>query len=657
MANSIRLTSGARCMFAVWIWKIFSFVLISGNGSSIFLSIRPGRMRAGSSVSILFVAMMTLMSPLSSKPSSWLRSSSIVRWTSRSPLEDEVQRLKDIVDAQEKEINTLRENNHDNEFKKCLRGVARKLGGVLKEEEVNFVNQDNFDDDDQLISKVDALTVYVVERKCQNCVRHKEQEEQMRALLSVVVDPDDEDISFFDFITLVREKCDEMMDTIAELKQKKNNLEKDLQFFKTGYEPILSILKKDTDDEREYSNVICESLNKLIDDHNKEVQLLAATKDEELNHFADNVYNKFTLFVELNNADIEGTAVQKASKISDLAMERVDKELKRCANVERILAQVRDRLAKFLEVPPPIFDLDEAPLKLLDELETRPNPLQESLSEAIELNKFLISSVEIVNNRFRGVSMVDVQKPTSAMTPKALVNTTIKMLEHFQDLHERTVEELEQKQYDYDELRRALENVDLKAHKFLGYDDVNLKDIPAQELIDRTDKFLSEITQKQVSNKYIAKADLDPLFSDVYDLVPVTTRTDPMKYIPEVNNAFISLNNSIMALKPFAATLNEIFSSFDCKLHSFLPGSSECKALRQQIMQLHASLSHVLPSKMNSLVFLVLSRFIALLSSFLSALTAISYSADDEQAKNFLFSLQQENERLNNLLQEHNIQA
>ena len=46
-------------------------------------------MSAGSSDSILFVAMMTLTSPRSSKPSSWLSSSSIVRWISRSPPEVE----------------------------------------------------------------------------------------------------------------------------------------------------------------------------------------------------------------------------------------------------------------------------------------------------------------------------------------------------------------------------------------------------------------------------------------------------------------------------------------------------------------------------------------------------------------------------------------
>lgn len=49
----------------------------------------PGLIKAGSSVSILFVAMITLTSPRESNPSSWFSSSNIVRWISLSPPEFE----------------------------------------------------------------------------------------------------------------------------------------------------------------------------------------------------------------------------------------------------------------------------------------------------------------------------------------------------------------------------------------------------------------------------------------------------------------------------------------------------------------------------------------------------------------------------------------
>lgn len=59
MTNSSRLTSSERVILLVWMLKMRRLVLASGRGNSILRSIRPGRMSAGSSVSIRLVAMMT----------------------------------------------------------------------------------------------------------------------------------------------------------------------------------------------------------------------------------------------------------------------------------------------------------------------------------------------------------------------------------------------------------------------------------------------------------------------------------------------------------------------------------------------------------------------------------------------------------------------
>ena len=59
MMCSSRSTSVERVIRPVWIPKILLFVFSSGRGNSIFLSILPGLMRAGSKVSILLVAIIT----------------------------------------------------------------------------------------------------------------------------------------------------------------------------------------------------------------------------------------------------------------------------------------------------------------------------------------------------------------------------------------------------------------------------------------------------------------------------------------------------------------------------------------------------------------------------------------------------------------------
>jgi hypothetical protein len=134
---------------------------------------------------------------------------------------------------------------------------------------------------------------------------------------------------------------------------------------------------------------------------------------------------------------------------------------------------------------------------------------------------------------------------------------------------------------------------------------------------------------------------IDTLFSSIFDLVPVTTRANYLVYIPEMCAAFLSLDNSIMALKPFASVLNEMFAQIDGGLPSFAPGSRTHQVMKSQVYLLHTALNRLTPSKINPLVFLVVSRFVALVSSFMSALSASAFDVGDEEMKKEFFRLDQ----------------
>mmetsp|Transcript_14537 Transcript_14537/g.29057 ORF Transcript_14537/g.29057 Transcript_14537/m.29057 type:complete len:238 (-) Transcript_14537:573-1286(-) len=85
-ASSSKLTS-LRSTFMVleWMRRIWARADSAGWGSSTLRSSLPLRKRAGSSVSGLLVAAMTLILSLEANPSSWFSSSNIVRCTSLSP--------------------------------------------------------------------------------------------------------------------------------------------------------------------------------------------------------------------------------------------------------------------------------------------------------------------------------------------------------------------------------------------------------------------------------------------------------------------------------------------------------------------------------------------------------------------------------------------
>ncbi len=83
---SLRFTPGSRFIPEVWILNMASRASLVGRGISITLSKRPGRSKAGSSISRRLVAAISLTSPRASNPSISARICISVLCTSRSPL-------------------------------------------------------------------------------------------------------------------------------------------------------------------------------------------------------------------------------------------------------------------------------------------------------------------------------------------------------------------------------------------------------------------------------------------------------------------------------------------------------------------------------------------------------------------------------------------
>lgn len=146
------------------------------------------------------------------------------------------------------------------------------------------------------------------------------------------------------------------------------------------------------------------------------------------------------------------------------------------------------------------------------------------------------------------------------------------------------------------------------------------------------------LTKMMANNNF----DLNKIFEKIFDLEPAIPRTEPSHYLPEICESFINMHNSIASLKSFAGILNEIFNQFDCKLQSFRASTQSFQFIKGQILQLHTALNRLTPNKVNSLVFLVLSRFVALVSSFVAAISAASFDDGDPNMKETFFKMQME---------------
>mmetsp|Transcript_16567 Transcript_16567/g.32949 ORF Transcript_16567/g.32949 Transcript_16567/m.32949 type:complete len:331 (+) Transcript_16567:125-1117(+) len=84
-ATTVRSMPRTRFILRECIFMMVTLFSVFGFGNSILRSIRPGRRSAESRMSILLVAMTTLIFCAGSNPSSWFSSSSMVRCTSLSP--------------------------------------------------------------------------------------------------------------------------------------------------------------------------------------------------------------------------------------------------------------------------------------------------------------------------------------------------------------------------------------------------------------------------------------------------------------------------------------------------------------------------------------------------------------------------------------------
>ena len=160
------------------------------------------------------------------------------------------------------------------------------------------------------------------------------------------------------------------------------------------------------------------------------------------------------------------------------------------------------------------------------------------------------------------------------------------------------------------------------------------------------EKILSTISSISSKNSDL-NSRLNQLFGKFFKIIEVTSQSDPSVFVPEIYDAFNTLNESINALRPFASILNNVFNQFDCKYPSFNPVNKQYQLLRKNIYALHSALNNVSASNVNSVVFLVLSRFTALISSFSAAISAASFDERDEKMKSKFYEMEMELSRGN----------
>ena len=556
-------------------------------------------------------------------------------------LENEIsesqKRIHELEERNQNLVNTNKElqstlGNMDTfELKECLAGVACSLSTKLNKPPFSF------EDNKQMINSVNELVKEEINLECSICKKNEETFKKIKDLLCSFVYRE-ENNTIFDLINKAKTETQTLRDKVNELELKNKTNSEKCEEFVALQKKLLEFYQLNTEidlnDSKKTHETILEGAKEAINKKEREFIALFAEKQREIENSVESIINKLSKIVEPCK---EGDAFQRLNNSVDRVIEQSNNGSNQQEKLKSAIKEASMKLAHFLSLPVSEQINGEYLLDLVKKLEE--SSKDDIIKKLESTNQYLVDAFDNVSVKLRGGKEVD-KLNRQQMSPQVHVSLTMKALEHYIQSKNSLAKE-------YEALKSTINSVNETCLKELGAkgkDESSEKQVlnNVNEIIKRKKAAEQKPPKKETDFSSLAK---------IFDLVEVSSRTDPNIFVPEICASYTSMSMTITALKPFASILNDIFASFDCKFNSFIPGSAQCKTLKQHVMKLHSSLSSIVPSKINSLVFLILSRFIALLSSFLSALTALSFSPNDMDQKNYLFSIQQENERLNDLIE------
>lgn len=523
---------------------------------------------------------------------------------------EEVEKLKEEAQAKDKEIEHLRKREQDNEFKKCLRDVAKQLGGVVKEESVKF---DHDEDDDQLIKYVNALSVYVIEKKCATCGAFAEREDKVKTALMEIVTDASADADVLEICEMTKKRWDELNSKSNEQQSQIENLQEELSQLKSRVENVCANLgesEKIEDIGQFLENSIQEAMNK----HQAELREIEEKAKAQMNDVASRFKESFAHFIEQENSEspIED-ALQTAHKFTTL----YEQKMEELETVRGICEETRTRLSRFLGLKPGDETLGDSIRNMLTNLEERPNPLKPRVAELEERNNHLVMSIHILANRLSGIASIDEDKDMSTFTTRQLTDHLLGLLDKMHDIFEERGKLLKSQTEQATNLRSSLEILTVLMRRYLGEESKDMSTVPVNNLIFDARELCEKVTDPCVNAEFLNVRDINSLFESVWPMVFVSSRSEPKQYIPEILSAYVGLYNSVQMMKPFAVKLSEMFGIFDFNNKCFDVTASEFNDVQTKVVELHKLMKEISPSKTNPVVFEVLERFVTVVWTFL----------------------------------------
>ena len=511
----------------------------------------------------------------------------------------------------------------DTQYKKTVTETIPRIAAYLNEEVHNPAS------DQSIISYFLTLMNSVFSQKCQRCVALLQREEQINDMLSSVIEVKN------DVIENVQAMLDLYYENQKNLKSRTlemNAANQQVGQMRDSYFKILSLFDVPQ--------------NKTID-----IGIFTyETVKDEIERLRTKLSQQEMEYTERENANEQNenrkrTAQQEyvANLISRLKQILNTDEL---LSVEEYLFQIENKLGEYSrkESNNELFlsDLSNSLHSLLKIQKNNSEPVENGLLQITDLLKMHINEMEKknneleekimeLNNKSKDFSKIG-KELNDILDAKRDCQTEEDIIDRIDDVaslvRSYKTQQINAKQ-EIVSFKLCLEDVIKMLSNFLNQkpEIQNIND--TKSLTDCAIDLCKQLSKKKID---FTLEDITKLFDPIIDLIHLTSKTDPFTFIPEFVDEFHLLETSVISLKPIAQILNNIYTHFDCQFSSFNPNSQPYQYFKDQVLQMHNTLNQMSAAKTHNLIFLVLSRFVTLISSIMNALT-VAFTTTNKKAE------------------------
>jgi hypothetical protein len=173
-------------------------------------------------------------------------------------------------------------------------------------------------------------------------------------------------------------------------------------------------------------------------------------------------------------------------------------------------------------------------------------------------------------------------------------------------------------------MRSALDLLDVKMRKYFQMETTDLKKLPTDEIISRTQTVCDLLTGPGSSKEFIRIKALNEM---VQGVLPDCPKEDPYTYIPIMCSEMMLQASSVNSLRPFIDLLDKVFGVYNGDVERLKPCSRSFGQIEEMIIEMQVLLKSIRPVNINPIVFSMLQKTSVFMAAVINAVSRLKEEA------------------------------